>query len=60
MWWMETSPKEDQQAARGMDARIRSLALMCHYQFIRNQLELFEGGFGIVDEFLGYDVKYEL
>jgi hypothetical protein len=35
-------------------------ALMCHYQFIRNQSELFEGGFGIVDEFLGYDVKYEL
>ena len=57
---MESSPEEDRQAARGMDARIRSLALMCHYQFIRNQSELFEGGFGIVDEFLGYDVKYEL
>jgi hypothetical protein len=57
---MESSPEEDQQAARGMDVRIRSLALMCHYQFIRNQSELFEGSFGIVDEFLGYDVKYEL
>jgi len=49
---MESSPEEDQQAARAMDARIRSLALMCHYQFIRNQSELFEGGFGIVDEFI--------
>jgi hypothetical protein len=56
---MESSPEADQQAARGMDARIRSLALMCHYQFIRNHSKLFERGFGIVDEFLGYDVQYE-
>ena len=56
---MESSPEEDQQAARGMEARIRSLALMCHYQFIRNHSKLFERGFGIVDEFLGYDVQYE-
>jgi hypothetical protein len=57
---MESSPEEDQQAARGMDARIRSLALMCHYQFIRNQSELFEGSFGIVDEFLRDYVGYYL
>ena len=34
--------------------------LLVTSKVVRNQPELFEGGFEVIDEFLGDDVKYEL
>jgi hypothetical protein len=39
------APKKPSNAARGEEARIRSLSLKCHYQVIRNQSKLFAGDF---------------
>jgi hypothetical protein len=45
--------------AREKEARIRSLSLKCHAKVIRNQPELFERFFEVIDDFLGDEASRE-